>query len=1153
MHFTKLKLAGFKSFIESTELMIEPGTTGIVGPNGCGKSNLVEALRWVMGETAPKQMRGGGMEDVIFNGTDARTARNVAEVALLLDNAERTAPAAFNEDEEIEVSRRIERGEGSSYRVNGRDVRARDVQYLFADFATGAHSSALVGQGRISDIINAKPAQRRGILEEAAGISGLHARRHEADLRLRAAETNLERLEDVVGALETQLQALKRQSRQANRYRRIAENLKSAEALLLHIRWSAARNTEEARAADLARETERVSELTGHTATAATAQSEAASVLPDLRQEEAAEAATLHHLAVARDRLEEEERQAKDQRQAIETRLTQIAEDLQREGTLADDAENAMATIAEQRQMLTLAGEEAAEAEQIAEITHAASAADVSTLEERISRLMEAVAATEAERATLTRRLEELHARKRLVTEHKDKAESEHTELREKSTHRSTIAQAEEDVMKAREAAQRAREAHRESETARETASGEEATARDQLQANDAKLSRFRAEAQALTDLLAHELTREGPGIVDSLEVEPSFEAALGAALGEDLEAPENAGAAIHWTALAPLGNNPILPSGVESLARFVSGSAVLARRLKQIGVVENASDGNRMQSELGPGQRLVSKEGGMWRWDGFTISASAPTAAASRLKQRNRLSELETELSLANDAKREAQQIYEKTRAKREDAATQATVRRSTAESAEEALNQARDRLAALTAQVVAENSRLSALSESVERFTGELTETDRLAAETRAALETAQSPEEGRAQLDKLRDEMTSLRAIHEERFQAHHRLSSEATQRTRRMEELARDESDWSNRVTGARQRLATLTTRQEEAHRHLEALAKRPIEIANQRASVLDQIVTAESARNQAADALARGEETLARFDETLKEAERATAQAREERVRIEGLMEQAKQVVEMIVEQIRERLACPPEEVLVLTDVKEGAELPESEAVEARIQRLTRERENIGAVNLRAEEEAADLDEQISTLVAERTDLEAAIARLRQGIQSLNRDGRQRVTTAFKKIDDHFRSLFTRLYGGGHARLELVESDDPLEAGLEILASPPGKRLQSLTLLSGGEKALTALALLFAVFLTNPAPICVLDEVDAPLDDSNVDRFCSLVAELAEKSGTRFIVVTHHRMTMSRVDRLYGVTMVERGVSQLVSVDLSEAEQWRQSA
>jgi len=1153
VHFTKLKLVGFKSFIESTELMIEPGTTGIVGPNGCGKSNLVEALRWVMGETAPSQVRGGGMEDVIFNGTDSRAARNVAEVALLLDNAERTAPAAFNEDEEIEVARRIERGEGSAYSVNGRDVRARDVQYLFADFATGAHSSALVGQGRISDIINAKPAQRRGILEEAAGISGLHARRHEAELRLRAAEGNLGRLDDVVGALETQLQALKRQSRQANRYRRIAENLKSAEALLLHIRWSAACESQEARAAELARETERVGELTRLAAAAATGQAEAAGALPDLRQTEATEAAALHRLAVARDRLEEEERQTEEQRQAIETRLAQIAEDLQREGTLAEDAESAMATIAGQRQELTQAGEDAAEAEENAEAAHAASTADVAALEGRIARLTEEVAAMEAERANLTRRLEELDARQAKGTEQKAEAEREHAEIAAESSHQSAIAEAEEAVANAREAAQAAREAQRDAEAARETTAGDETAARDLLQANDAKLSRLHAEAQALTELLGHGLTREGPGIVDALEVDSGYEAALGAALGEDLEAPENAEAEIHWTALAPLGKNPALPGGVKPLADFVQGPAVLARRLAQIGVVESAGDGDKLQSKLGPGQRLVSKDGGMWRWDGFTVGAGAPTAAASRLKQRNRLSELETELPAADSAKQKAEKSFEEARAKRERATAAAGERRGEAESAEESLNQTRDRLADLTAAAVAENSRLSALAEAAERLAAELTETARLAEETRAALNAAQTPEEGRAELNRLRDDMTGLRATHEERSQAHHRLAGEAAQRTRRLEELARDEAGWSGRVTGARQRLAALATRQAEATQQLEALAERPAEIARQRAGVLDQIATAEAGRNQAADALARGEEELARRDEALKEAERATAQAREERVRIEGLLEQAKQAADMVVGQIRERLACPPEEALAIAEVKEGAELPEAEAVEARMQRLTRERENIGAVNLRAEEEASELDEQIATMVTERADLEAAIARLRQGIQSLNRDGRQRVTTAFKVIDGHFRSLFTRLYGGGHAHLELVESDDPLEAGLEILASPPGKRLQSLSLLSGGEKALTALALLFAVFLTNPAPICVLDEVDAPLDDSNVDRFCSLVAELAEKSGTRFIVVTHHRMTMSRVDRLYGVTMVERGVSELVSVDLTEAEQWRESA
>ncbi|MBT4428473.1 MAG: AAA family ATPase, partial [Rhodospirillaceae bacterium] len=443
MHFTKLKLVGFKSFIEPSELVIGPGTTGIVGPNGCGKSNLVEAMRWVMGETAPRHVRGSGMEDVIFNGTEARASRNVAEVALMLDNTDRTAPAAFNEDSDLEVTRRIERGAGSAYSVNGQDVRARDVQYLFADFATGAHSSALVGQGRISDIINAKPAQRRGILEEAAGISGLHARRHEAELRLRAAETNLERLQDVVGALETQLHALKRQSRQASRYRRIAENLRSAEALLLHIRWRAACEEMDVREGELNAESERVTQLTSAVVAATTAQAGAAEALPELRQKEAELAAALHRLAVARDRLDEEERQVAEQRQEFETRLAQIDQDLAREGTLAEDATSAVAGIDKQRTALEQDNEDSAEAGQKAEAAHAASTANVAELEQRLAALTEEVAADEARDASLRRRLEELDARLETNTARKAEVERERTELEQRSSHQSAIAEAE--------------------------------------------------------------------------------------------------------------------------------------------------------------------------------------------------------------------------------------------------------------------------------------------------------------------------------------------------------------------------------------------------------------------------------------------------------------------------------------------------------------------------------------------------------------------------------------------------------------------------------------------------------------------------------------------------------------------------------------
>ena len=408
---------------------------------------------------------------------------------------------------------------------------------------------------------------------------------------------------------------------------------------------------------------------------------------------------------------------------------------------------------------------------------------------------------------------------------------------------------------------------------------------------------------------------------------------------------------------------------------------------------------------------------------------------------------------------------------------------------------------------------------------------------------------PELSQNEISIQRSQLSAARKDHDEKTRIYDRLSREASQYQQQLKNLNIEKQDWSQRLNGAIGRLHDLKSRHEEVSHKLDQLAKRPEEIVQQRSVLFDKIALIEKERNTAAEQLTQCEDELRNKSSELKASEQALASAREERVRVEGINEQAKQMVQNIVLQIEERLSCSPEDLSLNTPLPQDEELPEIEAIEHRMQRLTRERENIGAVNLRAEEEANELDQRISSLTSEREDLEAAILKLRQGISNLNRDGRQRVTEAFKTIDNHFSHLYTRLYGGGHAHLELVESEDPLEAGLEIMASPPGKKLQSLSLLSGGEKALTALALLFAVFLTNPAPICVLDEVDAPLDDNNVDRFCTLVSELAKNSGTRFLIVTHHRMTMSRVDRLFGVTMVERGISQLVSVDLARANEW----
>ena len=402
-------------------------------------------------------------------------------------------------------------------------------------------------------------------------------------------------------------------------------------------------------------------------------------------------------------------------------------------------------------------------------------------------------------------------------------------------------------------------------------------------------------------------------------------------------------------------------------------------------------------------------------------------------------------------------------------------------------------------------------------------------------------------------LRTELAELRAQQAEQRSAHDGLVAESERRGERLLAIETEATSWRHRAAGAAERLADLVERRSTAEEEQLRLAARPDELDDQRASLMDQIAETEAKRNEAADRLATAETGQMEVDRALKAAEAALAEVREQQVRAEAQVERAERDRQAVVERVREKLAIAPENILVAAEIEEGETIPAADAAAARLERLTHERDGMGPVNLRAETEAAELQEQITTMQTERDDLLAAIARLRQGIGALNREGRERLMAAFAQVNEHFQELFARLFGGGSAHLTLTEEEDPLEAGLEIMASPPGKKLTSISLLSGGEQALTAVSLLFAVFLTNPAPICVLDEVDAPLDDSNVDRFCSLLNHLAHSGATRFLVVTHHRMSMARMDRLFGVTMGEPGVSQLVSVDLARAEEMRESA
>ncbi|ODT99652.1 MAG: hypothetical protein ABS83_01690 [Rhodospirillales bacterium SCN 65-16] len=1213
VQFDKLRLSGFKSFVDPTELAIEPGMTGIVGPNGCGKSNLVEALKWVMGETSAKQMRGSEMEDVIFAGAGTRPARNIAEVMLSLDNKTRTAPAMVNDTDQLDVVRRIERGHGSAYSVNGREIRARDVQTLFADAATGSRSTALVSQGRIGTLINAKPADRRMVIDEAAGITGLYARRHEAELRLRAAEQNLARVQDVLVALEEQHKGLKRQARQASRYRNLSDHIRRAEASVLALKLANAER-ELAESGERLKEAEaQVADLTRLVGLATTAQAEAATALPPLRNDEAAAAAALQRLRVAHDALTAEaERVAAAQLEA-ETRLQQTEQDLAREQGRKGDAEKAIAELDAQRTRLEedqVGEEDRAEAAQEARDT---AQAETGTAEIELDQLTRQIAADEALRQSVGRELSELQDRLRRLTARRNEVAAQQQQIENELASLPALPEVEEALEAARvaleearyqgqDAIEAAREAERyESEAARAAVAKAEAERLDMeraraaerqaaeashtaavetLQKTNARLTKLRAEEAGVAAALKSAADSLWPPLLDALTVEPGFEKALGAAFGDELEASSDRGAPVHWLPLDPLADAPALPEGVTPLSAHVQTLPELARRLAFIGIVADDATGAAMQAGLKPGQQLVSREGAVWRWDGYTMRAGAPSTAAVRLSQRNRLAEIRLQidgvvaeqtaeqarvdaekvwLAAARDAEKTCveqaraheRQIAEASRRKAQEAgeATRAAERasQSAISAAERNAAQARDRHVEVARRTDQLRTRLNGIEQLRAEVTGDIADVEMRRTFREARLSSISDGQADRVEAGQLRARIAELRAALVEAEAQCSRLARESAMRVERLGQIERDRDGWAKRLEDADSQIVELDARREQTAAAIAELSAKPEEIEAKRETLADEIEKAEANRQEAADRLAIGETRLGEADKALRQAETEMGQARESRVRREGLMEQATKDREAVVERIVERLRCEPEGVLALAEVQTLDELPELDKAEHKLERLVHERETMGAVNLRAEEEANELEQQITGMTTERDDLVAAIGRLRQGIQSLNREGRERFLAAFEQVSGHFQQLFTKLFGGGKAELRLTESEDPLEAGLEIHASPPGKKLQVMSLLSGGEQALTALSLLFAVFMTNPAPICVLDEVDAPLDDLNVERFCGLVNDIAGRTDTRFLVVTHHRVTMARMDRLYGVTMAEQGVSQLVSVNLQEAD------
>ncbi|HVY83914.1 MAG TPA: chromosome segregation protein SMC [Caulobacterales bacterium] len=1143
MHISELRLVGFKSFVDPVRAPIEPGLTGVVGPNGCGKSNLLESVRWVMGANSAKAMRAQDMEDVIFSGSSGRPTREHAEVTLVLNDAAGRAPAPFNKDDTLEVSRRIRRGLGSTYRINGKEVRAKDVQLLFADAATGANSPALVRQGQVSELIAAKPENRRRILEDAAGVAGLHARRHEADLKLRAAEANLTRLDEILAEIEGQVLSLKKQARQAERYRGLAQTLRETEALLLHRRWVEARAILEEANARL-RETERVAAEAATEASAAErAAEDAREAIGPLREEEMVAAAVLRRLEGVRVGLERDLAEAEAAIARIDAEAQRGGEERERLDALRADAQTALDRLTEELKTLGPADakgadhalkaaraqeEQTAKARTEAETRLEALAAEAAAQRARAQALAEANAAASARVSRLSASLAEIEKQRAAtnaapsvdIGAARAQAEAAQTES---SKARAALIELEAELKAAEAADEAAWTPYRQAEGA---------------------LQRLEAEVRALDKLTPAEGAKFPP-VLSAIDVEAGYERALAAALGDDLDASTHADAPAHWSG-AEKPRAP-LPNGAAPLASVVKAPAALAARLALIGVVD-AKDGARLQKEIGPGVRLVSREGDLWRWDGFVRRADAPQPAAARLEHKTRLGAARAELASAEQKLARAREAWENAKATRRAVEDRARALRAEAPKLAAKAADAVRELERREAEMRRREERAADLARQSEALASELNEA-KTAAHSAASAQN-QTPGAGDdAVLTEARAAVNAARAAAAEASAQVQAIARERASREARRNAIAKESAEWRTRMESAAQRITALEA---EAKTLKDARAKAVAAPETARAALadlMDQAAAAEKRRAEASDVVARAEAAGRAASEAARAAEQRHGSAREARAAAEAHSIAAEARLADIATRAREDTGHAPEQLAAAAgNLMNGALANASiSEIEKRYDRLKAEREAAGPVNLRAEEELTEAQARLDALLKEKEDVAQGIAKLRRAITTLNNEGRERLMRAFEIVDAHFAQLFATLFEGGQAALKLTESEDPLDAGLEIYAEPPGKRLTHLSLLSGGEQALTATALIFAVFLANPAPLCVLDEVDAPLDDANVDRFCRLLEEMKRLTTTRFIVITHNPVTMSRMDRLYGVTMPEQGVSQLVSVDLGRAQ------
>ena len=1152
MKFTRLKITGFKSFVDTTVLDIKPGLTGLVGPNGCGKSNIVEAMKWNMGEAGPSRLRAGEMNDIIFAGTKGRPSRNSAEVTLTIENNNEELLQAYTDSSEIEVSRKIEKDDGSTYQINNKEVRQRDVQILYADIAIGSRSNAIVDQGQVGKIISSKPQERRQILEEAAGISGIHARKHETELKLKSTETNLDKLEEIITNDVSRLKELSRQSNQAKRYKTISENIRKLEATILYQRWNSNKEKIEINKKQLESCTENVNQITRKIASVSLQQQNIENDLPALREENQKYSNILNKLKVEYDILiKEEESISLEKAKQKDTIKNLIAEIFNEEKLLKElDIQYKELTsnintikinttdinINELKENLeNLKKEEAYNSEKLTE-SERALAYNTSQIENLQNEIVKLKLQKEETKNSLQKNIEEI---KNLNTISK--------ENNEKDVFLNKI-----DILKKKLKDEDSKEIStlkkldiivEEIKNLNEKIDQKKIVLQNKLRSID----QYNASKDILTKLFESD---EKNIVINYLKFPNGFEKAIEAALGHGLKASLEK-SSIEWRNIDQQSLKS-LPEGIKSLSDYTKGVPEVLNILKLTGLVDNSEQGDLLQHKLIPGQQLVTKNGGLWRWDGYTHTENAKTPANQILQNKTNLIELTSKInSLQSEISNHETDILNLN---------------SEINSSE---NNKIDNNAIL---LKINNSKIDIRSiiEKEQSAMSIYIENNNVNKTKLAILESSKSKNEylfkklsnelaiclkkelSVSQIEDLKKNINQITSKNNEKkielnnyFSVYQKELSAIDNRENHLNQLVNEKSRLDSQINNIKNRIKNLKYNKNHLELDIKNLDLKPIQIEKLKLKIFNEIDNLKKKSNNISEKLLNKENENKSILNELKTYNEELINYREDKARQESLLQQSIERNNEDRERIYEKLKITPDKFNEIIDL--SIETQGIEESNLALEKLIIQRERIGPVNLVAEEDSEKLRIKLEEIDKEKEDLINAINKLRSSIRAINKEARARLLEAFDEVNKHFKELFTNLFGGGEAYLNLEGSDDPLESGLELMASPPGKKLQQMSLLSGGEQALTAMALIFSVFLTKPSPICVLDEVDAPLDESNVDRFLDLIDSISKKSETRFLVISHHRLTMARMDRLYGITMQEPGVSQLVSVSLKDAE------